>query len=84
MKVLLFCCKGFEKPKTESGERYAEVNGVAFEYDYQPQRGEVEEVSDTPLESDIEVPVKQAEPQIDKTGAVNFHITDDDLGIGSN
>ena len=119
---------------------YAEVNGVAFEYDYQPQRGEVEEdylnemaerdidrhetevftqiegsedypegveeppltaedvqnretsgqdvqkpeeVSDTPLELDIEVPVKQAEPQIDKTGAVNFHITDDDLGIGT-
>ena len=42
-----------------------------------------EEVSDTPLVSDIEVPVKQAEPQIDKTGAVNFHITDDDLGIGT-
>ena len=42
-----------------------------------------EEVSDTPLEPDIEVPVKQAEPQIDKTGAVNFHITDDDLGIGT-
>ena len=119
---------------------YAEANGVAFEYDYQPQRGEVEEdylnkmaerdidrheaegfariegsnnaqdgveeaplvaedvqnqetsgqdvqkseeVSDTPLEPDIEVPVKQAEPQIDKTGAVNFHITDDDLGIGT-
>ncbi len=36
-----------------------------------------------PLEPDIEVPVKQAEPQIDKTGAVNFHITDDDLGIGT-
>lgn len=119
---------------------YAEVNGVSFEYDYQPQRGEVEEdylnkmaerdidrheeevftriegsedypdsveeppltvedvqnretsrqdvqkpeeVSDTPLEPDIEVPVKQAEPQIDKTGAVNFHITDNDLGIGT-
>ncbi|MGN0265441.1 MAG: DUF3849 domain-containing protein [Oliverpabstia sp.] len=119
---------------------YAEVNGVSFEYDYQPQRGEVEEdylnemaerdidrheaevftriegsedypksveeppltaedvqnretsgqdvqkpeeVSDTPLEPDIEVPVKQAEPQIDKTGAVNFHITDEDLGIGT-
>ena len=119
---------------------YAEVNGVSFEYDYQPQRGEVEEdylnemaerdidrheaevftriegsednpesdeeppltaedvqnressgqdvqkpeeVSDTPLEPDIEVPVKQAEPQIDKTGAVNFHITDDALGIGT-
>lgn len=119
---------------------YAEVNGVSFEYDYQPQRGEVEEdylnemaerdidrheaevfariegsedypesdeeppltaedvqnretsrqdvqkpeeVSYTPLEPDIEVPVKQAEPQIDKTGAVNFHITDDDLGIGT-
>ena len=119
---------------------YAEVNGVAFEYDYQPQRGEVEEdylnemaerdidrhetevftqiegsedypegveeppltaedvqnletsgqdvqkpeeVSDTPLEPDIEVPVKQAEPQIDKTGAVNFRITDDALGIGT-
>ena len=119
---------------------YAEVNGVAFEYDYQPQRGEVEEdylnemaerdidrhetevftriegsedypesveeppltaedvqnqetsgqdvqkseeVSDTPLEPDIKVSVKQAEPQIDKTGAVNFHITDDDLGIGT-
>jgi len=119
---------------------YAEVNGVAFEYDYQPQRGEVEEdylnemaerdidrheaevftriegsdnaqdgveeaplvakdvqnretsgqdvqkseeVPDTPLEPDIKVPVKQAEPQIDKTGAVNFHITDDDLGIGT-
>ena len=119
---------------------YAEVNGVAFEYDYQPQRGEVEEdylnemaerdidrheaevfariegsedypdsveepplteedvqnretsgqdvqkpeeVSDTPLVQDIEVPVKQAEPQIDKTGAVNFHIKDDDLGIGT-
>ena len=119
---------------------YAEVNGVAFEYDYQPQRGEVEEdylnevterdidrhetevftqiegsedypegveeppltaedvqnqetsrqdvqkpeeVSDTPLELDIEVPVKQVEPQIDKTGAVNFRITDDALGIGT-
>lgn len=119
---------------------YAEVNGVSFEYDYQPQRGEVEEdylnemaerdidrheaevfariegsedypesdeeppltaedvqnretsrqdvqkpeeVSDTPLEPDIKVPVKQAEPQIDKTGAVNFRITDDDLGIGT-
>ena len=119
---------------------YAEVNGVSFEYDYQPQRGEVEEdylnemverdidrhetevftriegsedypegveespltaedvqnressgqdvqkpeeVSDTPLEPDIEVPVKQAEPQIDKTGAVNFRITDDALGIGT-
>lgn len=34
-----------------------------------------EEVSDTPLELDIEVPVKQVEPQIDKTGAVNFRIT---------
>ena len=42
-----------------------------------------EEVSDTPLEPDIEVPVKQAEPQIDKTGAVNFRITDDALGIGT-
>ena len=119
---------------------YAEINGVAFEYDYQPQRGEVEEdylnemterdidrhetevftqiegsedypegveeppltaedvqnressgqdvqkpekVLDTSLEPDIEIPVKQAEPQIDKTGAVNFHITDDDLGIGT-
>ena len=119
---------------------YAEVNGVAFEYDYQPQRGEVEEdylnemterdidrhetevftqiegsedypegveeppltaedvqnretsgqdvqkpeeVSDTPLEPDIKITVKQAEPQIDKTGAVNFRITDDALGIGT-
>lgn len=119
---------------------YAEVNGVSFEYDYQPQRGEVEEdylnemaerdidrheaevftqiegsedypegveeppltaedvqnqetsrqdvqkpeeVSDTPLELDIEVLVKQVEPQIDKTGAVNFRITDDALGIGT-
>lgn len=119
---------------------YAEVNGVAFEYDYQPQRGEVEEdylnevterdidrhetevftqiegsedypegveeppltaedvqnqetsrqdvqkpeeVSDTPLELDIEVPVKQVELQIDKTGAVNFRITDDALEIGT-
>ena len=42
-----------------------------------------EKVSDTSLEPDIEVPVKQVEPQIDKTGAVNFHITDDDLGIGT-
>ena len=42
-----------------------------------------EEVSDTPLELDIEVPVKQVEPQIDKTGAVNFRITDDALGIGT-
>lgn len=40
-------------------------------------------MSDTPLEPDIEVPVKQAEPQIDKTGAVNFRITDDALGIGT-
>ena len=119
---------------------YAEVNGVAFEYDYQPHRGEVEkdylnemterdidrhetevftqiegsedypegveeppltaedvqnqetsgqdvqkpeEVPDTPLEPDIEVPVKQEEPQIDTTGAVNYHIMDDDLGIGT-
>ena len=42
-----------------------------------------EEVSDTPLEPDIEVPVKQAEPQIGKTGAVKFRITDDALGIGT-
>ncbi|MEH2931725.1 DUF3849 domain-containing protein [Candidatus Ventrimonas sp. KK005] len=27
-------------------------------------------------------PAKQAEPKIDKSGAVNFHITDDALGIG--
>ena len=40
-------------------------------------------MSDTSLEPDIEVPVKQAEPQIDKTGAVNFRITDDALGIGT-
>ena len=128
------------KSVTDNQFFYAEVNGVSLEYDYQPQRGEVEEdylnemaerdidrhetevftriegsedypegveespltaedvqnletsgqdvqkpeeVSDTPLEPDIEVPVKQAEPQIDKTGAVNFHITDDALGIGT-
>ena len=128
------------KSVTDNQFFYAEVNGVSFEYDYQPQRGEVEEdylnemaerdidrhetevftriegsedypegveespltaedvqnressgqdvqkpeeVSDTPLEPDIEVPVKQAEPQIDKTGAVNFRITDDALGIGT-
>ena len=42
-----------------------------------------EEVSDALLEPDIQVPIKQEEPQIDKTGAVNFHITDDNLGIGT-
>ena len=31
----------------------------------------------------IEKPVKQSAPKIDKSNAVNFHITDDALGVGS-
>ncbi|MBD5532852.1 MAG: DUF3849 domain-containing protein [Lachnospiraceae bacterium] len=34
-------------------------------------------------EPDRKSPAKEAEPEIDKVGAVNFHITDDTLGIGS-
>ncbi len=38
----------------------------------------------TPEEKEPEKksPAKQAEPKTDKSGAVNFHITDDALGIG--
>ena len=42
-----------------------------------------EEANEETLEPDIQMPVKQIESQIDKSGAVNFHITDDALGVGS-
>ena len=35
------------------------------------------------VEPAIEKPVKQSAPKIDKSNAVNFHITDDVLGVGS-
>ena len=35
------------------------------------------------VEPAIEKPVKQSAPKIDKSNAVNFHITDDALGVGS-
>ena len=40
------------------------------------------ETENTLPEPDRKSPDKQAEPKIDKSGAVNFHITDDALGIG--
>ena len=40
------------------------------------------EAENTLPEPEKKSPAKQAEPKIDKSGAVNFHITDDDLGIG--
>ena len=40
------------------------------------------EAENTLPEPERNSPVKQAEPKIDKSGAVNFHITDDSLGIG--
>ena len=40
------------------------------------------ETENTLPEPDRKSPEKQAEPKIDKSGAVNFHITDDALGIG--
>lgn len=42
-----------------------------------------EVAEDTPLEPDIEIPVAKEVPEIDRTNATNFHITDDSLGIGS-
>ena len=51
--------------------------------DMEPDVSEPEETVDTPLEPDIQMPVKEPEPQIDKSGAENFHITDDALGAGS-
>ena len=41
------------------------------------------ETENTLPEPEGKSPAKQAEPKIDKSGAVNFHITDDALGIGS-
>ncbi|MDE7203501.1 MAG: DUF3849 domain-containing protein, partial [Lachnospiraceae bacterium] len=40
------------------------------------------ETENTLPEPDKKSPEKQEEPKIDKSGAVNFHITDDTLGIG--
>ena len=40
------------------------------------------EAENTLPEPEKKSPAKQAEPKIDKSGAVNFHITDDALGIG--
>ena len=67
--------KEFSQKENELSGENRETSGQ----DVQKPEG----VSDTPLEPDIEVPVKQAEPQIDKTRAVNFRITDDALGIGT-
>ncbi|WP_300810598.1 DUF3849 domain-containing protein [uncultured Acetatifactor sp.] len=41
-----------------------------------------EETENTLPEPERKIPAKQAEPKIDKSKAVNFHITDDALGIG--
>ncbi|GFI30544.1 hypothetical protein IMSAGC013_01934 [Lachnospiraceae bacterium] len=38
---------------------------------------------DTLFTPDIEIPIKNTEPEIDKSGAANFRITDDSLGTGS-
>ena len=46
------------------------------------QRSE-EEPLEPALEPAIEIPVKQSVPKIDKSNAVNFHITDDALGAGN-
>ena len=61
--------KEFSQKENELSGENRETSGQ----DVQKPEG----VSDTPLEPDIEVPVKQAESQIDKTRAVNFRITDD-------
>ena len=42
-----------------------------------------EEPLEPALEPAIETPVKQSVPKIDKSNAVNFHITDDTLGAGN-
>ncbi len=41
-----------------------------------------EEAENTLSEPDMKIPAKQAEPKIDKSGAVNFHITEDFPGTG--
>ena len=41
------------------------------------------DVQKSEAESAIEKPVKQPAPKVDKSNAVNFHITDDALGAGS-
>lgn len=46
----------------------------------EPEQMETQPV-DTPLMPDIEIPIKKEEPEIDKSGAVNFHITDDTPGV---
>ena len=40
-----------------------------------------EETGNALPEPDIRIPTKQAEPKIDKSGAVNFHITEDSPGM---
>lgn len=67
--------KEFSQKENELSEPNRETSGQ----DVQKSQN----VSDTLLEPDIQVPIKQEEPQINKTGAVNFHITDDALGIGT-
>ena len=66
-------------------DRYEAEMFARFEgsEDMEPDVSEPEETVDTPLEPDIQMPVKEPEPQIDKSGAENFHITDDALGAGS-
>ena len=53
---------------------------------YQPRDADTtsgHDVQKSVEEPAIEKPVKQPAPKIDKSNAVNFHITDDALGAGS-
>ena len=76
-----------EQQETEQATIYpGEKNGLPYDivveklhFD-EPELGEPEQSDGKPLEPDVEMPVKKTEPQIDKTNAANFHITDDALG----
>ncbi len=61
---------------------YDELAAVPGEEQEEYQPGQAIDATE-PFEPDIPIPVKQAEPQIDKTGAVNFRITNDTFGSGS-
>ena len=55
------------------------------EEDYLNEMAEknIDGYEEIPLETDIKVPEEASEPEPDKTRAVNFRITDSNLGIGS-
>ena len=70
----------------EWGEMYAGSHEMDDDFRFDNEAEDIPfDMEETPLEPAIEMPVnqKEKEPLIDKSGAVNFKITDDTLGAGS-